>query len=71
MTKSERDIFIQGYDKGKAAGISSEYLRIINLLTSLGVIRDSIIGDHWKVLYAEDGAIDITTRQLKGRNNAE
>lgn len=46
----------------------AERKRIFELLTSLGVMRDSTIGDHWKVLYAEDGAIDITTRQLEGRH---
>jgi hypothetical protein len=42
--------------------------RIFKLLTSLGVMKDSPLGDHWMILHDSEGRIDITTRQLEGRS---
>jgi hypothetical protein len=49
----------------------AERERIFKLLTSLGVMRESMLGDQWRVLYAEDGAIDITIRQLENITKQE
>lgn len=62
------EYFTEAIKTAQNGARAAERKRIFELLTSLGVMRDSIIGDHWKVLYAEDGAIDITTRQLEGRH---
>ena len=44
----------------------SERERIIKLLKDLKVIRDSMLGDNWKVIYTEQGAMDITLDRLEG-----
>ena len=41
--------------------------RIIALLTKYGVIRHSILGDDWLVIYTEQGAMDITRDRLEGK----
>lgn len=44
----------------------SERERIIKLLKDLKVIRNSMLGDNWKVIYTEKGAMDITLDRLEG-----
>lgn len=40
-------------------GIQSEQKRIYELLFEMGVIRDSMVGQEWLVIYTQDGALDI------------
>jgi hypothetical protein len=44
-----------------------ERQRLLKLLKELGVIRDSMLGDEWKVIYTEHGAKDITLDKLEAR----
>lgn len=37
---------------------------VITGLKKLRVLRDSMLGDRWLVIYTEDGPIDITREQL-------
>ena len=50
--------------KAHAMGVNEERERIIELLRNLKVIRDSMLGDNWKVIYTEQGAMDITLDRL-------
>ena len=47
-------------------GVIAERNRLIKLLTKYGVIRHSILGDDWLVIYTEQGAMDITRDRLEG-----
>jgi hypothetical protein len=38
--------------------------KVIANLKRLGVLRDSMLGDDWLVIYTEDGAKDITKKTL-------
>ncbi len=58
----------QWFEAGLRNGAKEEQQRLFKLLESLGVMTNSQYGDHWKVLYDKEGAIDITTRQLEGRS---
>jgi hypothetical protein len=40
--------------------------RLLKLLKDLGVLRDSMLGDDWQVIYTEKGAMDITRDRLEG-----
>lgn len=48
------------------AAVLAERERLIALLKQLGVLRDSMLGDDWKVIYTETGAMDITLDRLEG-----
>ena len=48
-------------------GVIVERQRIIKLLTKYGLIRNSILGDDWLVIYTEQGAMDITRDRLEGK----
>ena len=41
--------------------------RIMALLTKYGVIRHSMLGDDWLVIYTETGAKDVTRDRLEGK----
>jgi len=47
-------------------GVIAERNRLMKLLKQYGVIRDSILGDDWQVIYTEQGAMDITKDRLEG-----
>ena len=49
----------------KEAGVEEERKRFIAYLTELGVIRDSMLGPNWRVIYTEQGAMDITLNRLE------
>ena len=38
--------------------------KVIANLKRLGVLRDSMLGDRWLVIYTEDGAKDISRETL-------
>lgn len=57
----------QWFEAGITIGANEERERIFNLLKALGVLKDSALGDQWKMLHDSEGRIDITTRQLEGR----
>jgi hypothetical protein len=46
--------------------VTAERERLYKLLKSLGVLRDSMLGDDWKVIYSETGPIDIHLDRLDG-----
>lgn len=48
-------------------GVIAERARLMKLLKQYGVIRDSILGDNWQVIYTEQGAMDITRDRLEGK----
>lgn len=54
-----------GYAKGKETGLKLGRQRLIQELTKLGTIRDSMLGDNWKVIYTEHGATDIRLDRLE------
>jgi hypothetical protein len=45
---------------------NAEFKRLTDYLKSLGVLRNSMLGDEWLVIYSEQGPIDITIDRLKG-----
>lgn len=47
-------------------GRSDEYKRMIDLLKSKGIIRESMLGDDLMVAYTAEEAIDITKAELRG-----
>jgi hypothetical protein len=47
-------------------GVIVERQRLIKLLTKYGVMRASMLGDDWLVIYTENGAMDITRDRLEG-----
>jgi hypothetical protein len=49
-------------------GVISERQRLIKLLTKYGVIRASMLGDDWLVIYTETGAMDITRDRFEGKD---
>lgn len=58
---------IEDMDQMRKFGAYEEQQRIMQLLKQLGVIRDSMLGDKWKVIYTEKGAMDITLDRLEGK----
>jgi hypothetical protein len=46
--------------------VTAERQRLYKLLKELGVLRDSMLGDDWKVIYSENGPIDIHLDRLDG-----
>jgi hypothetical protein len=46
------------------SGVTKERERMIALLIKLGVLRESMFGDAWFVIYTEDGPKDITMKSL-------
>jgi hypothetical protein len=48
------------------AAVVAERQRMLQLLKQLGVLRDSMLGDDWQVIYTEKGAMDITRDRLEG-----
>ena len=44
-----------------------ELSRIIKLLKELHVLRDSMFGDDWYVIYTEYGAKDLSKDTLEGK----
>jgi hypothetical protein len=56
----------QWLEAGLKIGQNREYARIIKLLIKHQVLRDSILGDNWKVIYTETGALDIHLDRLEG-----
>jgi len=49
-------------------GVIVERHRLIKLLTKYGVMRASMLGDDWLVIYTENGAMDITRDRLEGND---
>jgi hypothetical protein len=49
-------------------GVIVERQRLIKLLTKYGVMRASMLGDDWLVIYTEKGAMDITRDRLEGND---
>ena len=60
-----RQLAVQPSDAFEA-GQMVERARVYKLLKNLKVIRDSMLGDNWKVIYTEQGAMDITLDRLEG-----
>lgn len=56
----------QWLEAGLKIGQNREYARIIKLLKRYKVLRDSMLGDDWKVIYSETGALDIHLDRLEG-----
>lgn len=48
-------------------GVIAERSRLIKQLIELGVIRHSMLGDNWYVIYTDKGAMDITKSRLEGK----
>jgi len=46
--------------------VTAERERMYKLLKELGVLRDSMLGDDWKVIYSENGPLDIHLDRLDG-----
>jgi hypothetical protein len=46
------------------SGVTKERERMIALLMKLGVLRESMFGEAWYVIYTEDGPKDITMKSL-------
>ncbi len=55
------------YELARRQGIKEERERIIELLREKRALRDSICDDEL-VLYTQDGPIDITHKELEGRD---
>jgi len=49
-------------------GVIVERQRLIKLLTKYGVMRHSMLGDDWLVIYTENGAMDISRDRLEGND---
>jgi superoxide dismutase len=45
---------------------NEEFNRLITQLKELGVLRHSMLGDGWLVIYSEQGPMDITLERLRG-----
>lgn len=56
-----------GYAKGKETGLELGRKQLIKQLEELGAIRESILGDNWKVIYDSKGALDIPLKRLEGK----
>lgn len=58
----------QDYDKGYADGYADAIHKtgneMLTFLKSIGVVRDSMFGKPYLVIYTEKGAIDITENRL-------
>jgi hypothetical protein len=50
-------------------GASAETVRMLQLLNDLNVLRPSMFGGDWYVIYTEHGPIDISTDTLLGKAN--
>ena len=49
-------------------GVIAERSRLFKQLIELGVLRHSMLGDNWYVIYTEQGAMDITKDRLEGKS---
>jgi hypothetical protein len=49
--------------------VIAEQDRLIDQLIKLRVLRESILGDAWYVIYTEDGPKDITRKSLLKAKN--
>lgn len=49
--------------------VIAEQDRLIDQLIKLRVLRESILGDAWYVIYTEDGPKDITRKSLLKATN--
>lgn len=49
-------------------GAKWQQAEILKTLIELGVIRESMFGDDWWVIYTENGPIDIKLKTLFGEN---
>jgi hypothetical protein len=47
-------------------GVIAERSRLVKQLFELGVLRHSMLGDNWYVIYTEQGPMDITKSILEG-----
>ena len=54
----------QWFEAGIAIGRQRQTSDILKKLIALKVIRTSILGDRWWVIYTENGAADITNERL-------
>lgn len=61
-----KDQLISASIKGFNEGLAFERARTLKMLKDLGVIRDSMLGPDWYVIYTEHGALDITRSRFEG-----
>lgn len=54
-------------DKTYQQGVEDEQDRFIQLLIDFEVIRDSMLGIDWQVVYTENGPKDISWAELLGQ----
>lgn len=50
--------------KGRIAAIRRENERLIQLLISMGVLREHMYGKGWQVIYSEHGPLDLAPGKL-------
>lgn len=63
-----KDELISASITGFNQGLAFERARTLKMLKDLGVIRDSMMGQDWYVIYTEDGAMDITRSRFEGND---